>query len=293
MATKLDKRPSEKKHTRGKLMSMHLRFLFLLALAFTPALPITALSSAGPPQGEAYLSNVRTATRQLARDLELLQDTIASELGEKKERAIYLEADIVLADLESFQNALKPSASREDLYKRFDELDTKLETLISAGRDLGKEQRVVLRAMTYVQASHDQLHFDLSAGDLSEARTRQVVERQVRAFTIAATDVEQAANYALGDIPGRGVLMGSLSKLLKAAEEFRKDLPKQTTQPDLKKDFARVNVAWEGVVLGFKSLPPKQSTHLVRTAVRLDQIHARLYRLLGVEGQRTQLVIRT
>jgi hypothetical protein len=242
---------------------------------------------------EQYLAEVRKTVEQLTRDLELFQGTVIDELSGKQQRDLYRQADAVLDESAAFQQSLKTGGSRDELYRRFDQMDAKLHALIEAVRALGTGQRALQRAATYVQAADDQLHFALSAGDTSEARTRQVVERQARALTAAAHELKQAASYALGGVPGRGALVGDVTKLAEAAEAFQKGLGGPADRKGMQESFAEVNAAWERVIQGLNGLPPHENVYLLRSAFRVDRFHERLYRLLGLKGDRPQLSIRT
>ncbi len=265
---------------------------YLLA-ALTAALlaPAHARADDRAPTREE-LASIQEATRNLTREVEYLQDVV-EEQGDEKERGLYRQADVVLAGVEAFRKSLKPATTRERLYKEFDERDPKLHELLKSVQGLGPEQRLLKRAAAKVRAADDQLHYALFVGDTSEARTKQVLERQTHSFLDAAQQLDKTGAYSLGAVQGRGVLVGDLHKLAEEAEQFQKGLAAGNDRAQLRKDFAAVNRAWERVIQGMRNLRAGDHMHLLRAAGQFDRVHERLYRLLGIEGERPQFVIRT
>lgn len=196
---------------------------YLLA-ALTAALlaPAHARADDRAPTREE-LASIQEATRNLTREVEYLQDVV-EEQGDEKERGLYRQADVVLAGVEAFRKSLKPATTRERLYKEFDERDPKLHELLKSVQGLGPEQRLLKRAAAKVRAADDQLHYALFVGDTSEARTKQVLERQTHSFLDAAQQLDKTGAYSLGAVQGRGVLVGDLHKLAEEAEQFQKGL---------------------------------------------------------------------
>jgi hypothetical protein len=54
-----------------------------------------------------------------------------------------------------------------------------------------------------------------------------------------------------------------------------------------------MNHAWAMATRGIGKLTLRENSHLLRSAGQADRAHERLYRLLGVDGERPQLIIRT
>jgi len=244
------------------------------------------------PLGREDLVSIQEATRDLAREVEYLQDFIVETSG-PKERDLYRQADAVLAIIVSFQESLKPKASREGLNKAFDELDRKVHVFLKAVSALGPEHRLLQRAATRVGAADDHLHYVLSAPGDSEVRAKQVLERETRTLVTAAQHLNKTARYTLGAVPGQAVLVGDLRKLAESAERFQKGLASGADRPQLRKDFAALNKAWEQAIRGMRDLQASENSHLLRAAGQLDRVHGLLSRLLGMEGERPQLIIRT
>jgi len=263
----------------------------LAVLAAAMAAPVTARADDRASSREE-LASIQTATQDLAREIEYLQDTVAEQDGEK-ERALYRQVDAVLADVEAFQKSLKPETTRERLYQTFDEQDRKLHELLKVVQGLGPEQRLLKRAAAKVRAADDHLHYALFVGDTSEARTKQVLERQTHSLLDATQQLDKTGGYSLGAVQGRGVLVGDLHKLAEEAEQFQKGLAAGKDREQLRKDFAAVNRAWERAIQGMRNVRAGDHMRLLRAAGQFDRMHERLYRLLGVEGERPQLIIRT
>jgi hypothetical protein len=265
-----------------------------ISFGVIPVVVFTAMVSLAEdkPLSREYFSQAREAAGLLVRDLELLQEVIIAEVKGKKERTLYRQADAALNEALSFVESLK-GGKRADLYKRFDELDEKIHQVLDGVKALGEGQRAVHRAASYLQASDDQLHYALSEGDVSEARTRKVIERQSRALTETARELYETAAYAFGDDPALATLQKEIDQLVKSADRFQKGLEGKAVRGDLKRDFKEVNAAWQKVTQGLKGVSPKENVYLLRGAVRMDRLHERLFRLLGIEGERPQIIIRT
>ena len=265
---------------------------YLLAVLTVTMVALAQASADDRALGREDLASVQEATRDLAREVEYLQDVFV-ELRGTKERPLYGQADALLAGIEDFQKSLKPEASRERLEKAFESLDGKVHKFLKAVQDLGPEDRVLQRSAARVGIADEQLHFALFAPGALEGKANQILERQIRALVIAAQQLDKTAEYTLGTIQGKGVLVRDLHKLVEAAEQFQKKLASETDRPKLRKDFAALNQAWERATRGIAELKLSENSHLLRSAGQLDRAHERLYRLLGVEGERPQLIIRT
>jgi len=263
----------------------------LTVLAMAVVMPAHARADDKTPTRKE-LASIQEATRELDREVESLQDILA-ELDGMKERTVYRLADAVLTDVEGFQKFLKLESSREGLYTAFDELDRKLQGLLKAVKELGPEQRILRRPAVKVRSATDHLHYSISLGDTSESRTKQVLERQTQGLVDAARDLDKTAEYSLGAIPGRTVLAGDLHNLAEATEQFHKGLAAGQERAQLRKEFAAVNEAWERATQGMRNLKAGDHMHLLRAAGRFDRLHERVYRVLGIEGERPQLMIRT
>jgi hypothetical protein len=244
------------------------------------------------PLGRAHLASIQEATRDLAREVEFLQDIVAEQSG-KQGPTLYRQADAVLADIVAFQKSLIAPTPRERLDKAFDKLDGKLHEFLKAVQALGPEQRPLQRAAGRVSVADEELHFALAAQDSLESRAKQLLERQTRAMVTVARHLDETAGYTGGTGPGRNVLLEDLHKLAEATEQFQKGLAAGKDRPQLRKDFAAVDQAWEQAARGFQGLQPGDNMRLIRAAGQLDRIHERLYRLLGIEGERHQLILRT
>lgn len=249
--------------------------------------------SAAKPLDREALASIQEASRALARALENMQEDIVADLGGQKERTLYRQADAILADLATFQGTLKDGASGEQLGKAFDALDHKIHELLKAVRGLGEKERALQRAAARVDAADEQLHYTLSPFSPSESRTKAVIYRQTRALVSTARQLEQTTAYALSDIPGRGVLQAELRKLADVSEQFQKSATVGADRQALKRDFATVNQSWERAIRRMQDLPPVESVYLLRLADRVDRLHEHLFRLLGMEGERPSLIIRT
>jgi hypothetical protein len=244
------------------------------------------------PLDREYVANARAATRWLIREVERLQEDIICDLSERKERELYRQTDAALAALVRLESSLKPGAERAQVYKDFDEAERQLHALLDVVDKLGPECRALQRAAVHVREADGQLHYALSAGDTSAGRSKQVLQRQVRALAAAAGDLERTAKYALAGNPGRLALEADLRKLVETAERLR-DASERADLERLKEDFKTLSVSWDRVVRQLKALPPQENMYLLRGAAEVDGLHERLHKLLGMPGERPQLIIRS
>lgn len=246
-----------------------------------------------PPElSTDQLITVRENVRQLTRDLEQLTEAITERGKDDKKPSVYRQAEQVLGELAALEQEAKPGADRKELYQRFGKIDSSLHDVLEVVHAIGKGDKAIQRTVVYVQASDAELHFALSAGDSSDAQIPAVVARQSRALVLACRRLNTLAKPALGDVQGRGELETDLQKLFEAAEAFQKTTEIPHSQQQLREAFRPVNQAWDRVVRGLQGLPAKENFFLLRSALRVDQLHERLYRLLGLEGERPRLIIR-
>jgi hypothetical protein len=238
---------------------------------------------------DAYLTSVQAALSQLADEVERFQQTLITEPGGAAEKTLFRQVDSVLGEVVAFQKALKVKPARAEVYKRFDELDVHCAALYKAMEAVEKDQAKLDRSLQYLRAASEYLHFAVSDGDVSDARKQQIIERQARALAVGMRELVKAAKFALAETTGREVLISDLQNLLQAAEAFSKN----ASGSDVADRFKIVNQSWEKVVPGLSKLPPRENVFLLRAAVRIDQLHERLYTLLGIKGERPRLVIPT
>jgi hypothetical protein len=240
-----------------------------------------------------YLAKVEAKTGQLLDAVELMQRDIVEQLSGVKEKQLFQKADQVLHELTKMEKLSgKPTAEREDLYKLFDSIDSKVAILAKAAPESASKHLLILRGAERIRTLTDDLHYVVSQGDDSPLRTRQVISRQAKVMSSATKQMSLTAQYALGATPGRGELLDAMKTLADACVVFEKVA---TTSADLekcRKEFAPLNDAWRRVVEGMSLLPPTENVYLIRSAVRADAIHERLFRTLNIKGERPFVTIR-
>jgi hypothetical protein len=235
------------------------------------------------------LSGIQIATAQLVVELEFLQDDIVGELDTQKDQALYRQAETVLGKARDFQRALASDVKRKDLERLFDDLDVRIQEVVKAVRELKPAQRALQRAAARAASSHEQICYLLFAGDSSPERMQRLIGRQAALLADAAKDLEQAGRYLLAD---QVIFDANIKKLAQAADRFQKSASLKDKN-ESQEDFAIVNQAWAQVVMDLQKLPLAESAYLARNASRLDRIHDRLFRLLGLPGKRAGLILRT
>lgn len=257
------------------------------------ALPVRSDEAAPGKLTPAQLETARTATRDLANELEQLQEDIISDLSKQKERTLYRHADAVLAAVAKFEAALKTNGARKELYAEFGTMDRAVHDLLKAVRTAAPDERALQRAAKRVSQIDDELHYALGASDPGGAWRKQLLERQALALATAAHELERTADYAFGTMTGQAVLQGNLAKLSAAADQFQKSVAAGTERTEQQRGFEAVNRAWEQAIQSFQTLKPQDSQYLLRGATRIDQLQDRLFRMLEMKGERARLTIRS
>lgn len=245
------------------------------------------------PVDTTYLAKIETKTRQLLNAVEHLQQEIVEELSGVKEKQLFQKVDQVLLDLTKMEKLLSNTASvREDLYKQFDSLDGKVANLRKAVPELATKHPILLRGAEGIRILTDDLYFAVSEGDASPERFRQVLARQARVMSDVIKKLSRAAQYAVGDTSGRGELLADMQKLAEICATFETVVAIRKDLEEYRKGFLTLNDAWARVVQGMSLLPQTENVYLLRTALRADSIHERLFRALEIKGKRPVLTIR-
>lgn len=94
----------------------------------------------------------------------------------------------------------------------------------------------------------------------------KVIERQIRTLDVAAGDLNRAAKYALGGIPGRGVALDAIGTMAAVSGKCRKSLASGAKIDDLRGDFAALSNAWRKVIDQMEALSPREDYYLFAPA---------------------------
>ena len=265
------------------------RFAILAVVALVGA---TASADDGPSAATAR-DRAREGVRLLAADVEHLQDALVDDGVGADNRAAYRKLDAARERLESLETALRAGTKPSDLSAKYDEVDRQLGEVVDGLASSAGAKGPLVRAARYVQAARDQLDCLLVACDPSPARTRRAIGRQARALAAATADLHRTAEFALDESPARDTLRASLQSLRAASDEFARQAARGEAGADLKEAFDPVATAWTKVLQSVRRLPPASVASFARAATRVDQIHARLYRLLDIKGERPRIAVRT
>ncbi len=111
-------------------------------------------------------------------------------------------------------------------------------------------------------------------------------------MTDVTKKLSRAAQYAFGATTGRGELLADMQKLAEACANFEAVVATPTDREKYGNAFSALNDAWRRVVQGMSLLPQTENVYLLRTALRADSIHERLFRALKIKGKRNALTIR-
>lgn len=255
----------------------------LACLIVAGVLAAAARGEVPKPMDKERLPEAQRSVQQLIRDLEFLQEEVIAE----DQRTLYPVVEKAIDKAEQFRRALDKGAAWE---KSFDELDHQVHTLLKAVAAVKPEQRGLTRSATRVAASDDQLHFLLFAG----AQVEKVLSRQAQAFARVTKEFDRRAQFALGQVEGRAALLADIAKLAAAAREFSDTADRAGSERDrVKSEFAKLDAAWQRVLAQIQKVPAAENFYLLRSAGMLDELHEHLFRLLGMPGKRSGLVVST
>jgi len=239
---------------------------------------------------------VRKQADALIHELERTQADLALHylnFTRPQEQELYKLSALVLAEVRRFEDDLNKTKESDALLKRYQELDGKLQKFLVALRAAGPEQRGLTRAADYIGSANEELFYALAMSGEGPHYDGPVMLRQAQAFGRAVKDLERAAKVSLGAKLDQAVLQDEIAKLGVAAERFEKGLQSKSTENERRDQFKPVDQAWDKVVQTFSLLPPDQNVFLLRSAARVDGLHERMYRLLGITGKRPHLSIRS
>jgi hypothetical protein len=237
-----------------------------------------------------YRAGVEGAARQLARQLDLMQDAIAEEPEGRRGRGVWAQASKVFLDLTSLRQQLKAKAPSSDLHQAFTRLDDRLQGLLDDISGLGPEERPLKLAGARVQAALNDLHFAVFSADGTAGRPAQVLTRQTQALVAATQDLQRVAGYLLAGQESWTALKGDFNQFLKAASTFQAELAGKPSPKAVKDQFARVQDAWAALTVDYGLLSSTNSLLLQNKAEPLDAIFGRLFGLVGLKGYRPRLV---
>jgi hypothetical protein len=241
-----------------------------------------------------YQAGAQAAARALAQELQRLQEDIVGDLGGRKERDLYNQADAVLHDLRQFQRSLRfvrAGAERKHIGEQFNEMDRKLHALLEGLQAPGRNHPALLRAANRIQQADNQLHYVLYQGDATETRAREVLERQTQSLINVARQLHQTARYAQPAGPEGTRLDQNLGALIASAENFARILPKGAHK-EVHGNFGPVAQAWARVVEDINRLPGGGRNHYLRTeAQQVDTVFDQLAARMGWKEDRTHVYV--
>jgi hypothetical protein len=240
----------------------------------------------GVPLTKDQAAKAYAAATDMINALYYLQDTIADHPVPEQKRGLYAQAGGVVADLMTYKKFILTQAPRGDLYFEYTKVETKLHALLDLIDSLGPADQAIKRSAEKVRAADSELHLALSAGDGSDARARQVLQRQSRSLLAATRALQRVEPFAAGNRPG---LADALKGLTQATEKFDKLANGKADLAALKDGFADVVRAWEPAAALLNKLPFQQTLHLMSQSVQVDNLEDRVFLLLKMPGNRTRI----
>lgn len=245
----------------------------------------------GKPLSGQYLAGVRTEILHLRAELLRLEDEVVRHPAAQKDRGLYRFTEATLGAIARFEKTVQPEPSQEELLKQYGELDNHVRTLLAVVHKASPYGVALKAAADHVHAANEELYYVLANG--AGTQVGQLIKRQGVVFTEATRDLQRAAKFRLDDIVGRATVIDDVAQLSIAAERFEKSLSNEADHKQRQADLADVNKAWARVVHGLGLLKPDENVHLLRSAVLVDRVHERLYRLLDIKGKRPSLSVQS
>ena len=239
------------------------------------------------------LVRTQEAVKHLIGQAETLHEDVLEYLDDRKEVILYRQSEAVLVQLAKFEASLKPALERKRLYENFDQVERKLNEMLKGVRALGPGEKVLQRQAVRLEVAIEDVYFNISLGDISPVRTRNVIERQIRTLDVAAKDLNRTAKYALGVVPGRAVALDAINNLADTSGKCRKSLASGAKIDDLRGDFSALSNAWLKVIDQMEELSSQDEYYLLRSASRIDLLYGRLHQLLGLKGKCPHMIIRS
>ena len=260
------------------------------------ALQGISVQAADPPDPHRTLDAkslvaVRTTVSRFVEIVDDLQEAIVHDLQGEKKKTLYTLAEEGLGGLAVFQSSLKADVAREDVYARYETIDAKVQRLLGHLQSFGLNERSLVRPATRMQFVTDELHYTLSRADPAPGRIRQALERQARDLVVAAKNLQQTAEFAIGDTRARGAIINDLAKLTQDAQAVSDGLLKKAPSGAISGACQTLTETWARVIEGIRLLSHKENIYLMRTASRVDVLHERVFRLCGMKGDCPHLAV--
>ncbi len=261
---------------------MRAKIGFVLCLLF---LGTSLQAQESKPLSRKQSARVESAFEDLIYELDNLQETIVDELEDTKEKRLYGQTDAIMSNLLPASGKLNSQKTRQPFYDLHDRLSKSMSNLRQAANKV--ESLAVKRSTERVHDAFLELYYQIAVNDESPQRQLTVLKQQIDVFANTASKLKKTAEFALKDS-----VVKKIGKLAAAAKKLNLAARLARDPNDLKNDFASLDQAWAKVVADAKLLPPRKNVYLLRSAANLDRLHARLFRLLGMKGERNAFSFR-
>src|SRR5262249_23704278 len=114
------------------------------------------------------------------------------------------------------------------------------------------------------------------------------LKRQGASLLTATKALQRSAAFSA---PDKANLAANLKALTLATADFSKAASDKGDLEGMKVAFGKVVTAWNPAARDINKLPAREVVYLMRSAIRVDDIQGRLYRLLGMKGERTRVAL--
>jgi hypothetical protein len=238
--------------------------------------------------GQTYWEPATAAARELARQLDFLQQTVIFSPATQG-RGLTKQISGIQIDLTYFREQLKNKVSREELYLAFEKMDNKLTALLGEIQNAEKWSPPLKYVARRVQSADHDLHVALSLGDTGAKRQGQAVYRQTLALLGRVEDLAYMVQYVFEEQEALQRWTGPLKDLRREVKAFQKAQQDKASRDDLKQQLVRLDEAWDRIVALCKEVPGGQYFLLQGDASRVDALLGRLDSAFGLKDRRARL----
>lgn len=230
--------------------------------------------------------------RQVAENLENLQQNIRYRIPGPQGRRLYQQIDQALEAATHFERTLQRDGSRDHIRRDFKQLDGQLHGLIDQVQRATNDP-IIRRNLNRLTYADEQLHYAIShtpgghdhgghrPGNPSEQQ--ELLFRLARALDVATLELDQTANYVLEGSP-YGPLVERIEAFSSQCNRFHAAAKKGASFDQLQHQFRDIGRVWGGIVHEINQIQlGRGGISLLRQAERTNVAYQQLHNLLRMQ----------
>ena len=253
----------------------------LLLAAISIAAPATAQQRREIPDRQSPAPSAGRWLRQLANDLDHLQEDLFFERGKYPE-GLGAQVDQVSLAVAHLQRVRLETTDQGHLLRDFQEMDRKVHQLVETLEQSGDPW--LRRQASRISYSDEQLHYALQRKiEMPRANPRELLARQAHLLENVARDLQQLdervnqRDRRLGD---------AIQEFADRTEHFHEVVEKGADIEHLRGDFQEVDEAWHHVVERLNG--SKYGYYLRAAAQNVDRVHNQVHEMVTPHGRVTE-----